>query len=214
MTCLTSRRGALRKPFRKSLVALLLVAVGAFAGGGIVWARGSASQISACVEPRTNYLKLGDSCGGQQLTWNTEGPAGPKGDPGPAGPQGAPGPAGPPGPGGLSETQVSAKLAQERPYAYVTPGGRGGPRLIDSEGIRGVRRVKEGVYCIRPQANFEVVTGVAQIELGASPQRGFAFVRTQTLCTKRELEVITVLVTKDGNFTPTNPFKFLGDPTG
>ena len=65
------------------VAAVLLLALGALAGGGVVWARGTASAINACVEPRTGYLKLGTSCGGgQQLTWNAEGPAGPKGDPG------------------------------------------------------------------------------------------------------------------------------------
>lgn len=111
MTCLTSPGGALRKPFRKGLAALLLVVLGAFTGGGIVWARGSASQITACVEPRTNYLKLGDSCGGQQLTWNTEGPAGPKGDAGPVGPKGDQGPKGDPGQGPerASKAEVAAR---------------------------------------------------------------------------------------------------------
>ena len=66
--------------FSKAPAALCLVVFGALIGGGIVWARGNQSQISACVEPRTNYLKFGSSCGGQQLTWNTEGPQGPKGD--------------------------------------------------------------------------------------------------------------------------------------
>jgi hypothetical protein len=64
-----------------------LIVLGALIGAGAVWARASASEISACVEPRTNYLKFGSSCGGQQLTWNTQGPqgpAGPKGDPGSA----------------------------------------------------------------------------------------------------------------------------------
>ena len=54
--------------------ALSLVVLGALVGGGIVWARGDASQITACVEPRTNYLKLGDSCGGQQLIWGAKDP--------------------------------------------------------------------------------------------------------------------------------------------
>ena len=83
--------------FSKAPAALCLVAFGALLGGGIVWAKGNQSQITACVEPRTNYLKLGSSCGGQELTWNTEGPKGPKGDPGPAGARGAQGPAGPQG---------------------------------------------------------------------------------------------------------------------
>jgi hypothetical protein len=64
-----------------------LVVLGVLIGAGAVWARGNTSEISACVEPRTNYLKFGNSCGGQQLTWNIQGPqgpAGPKGDPGSA----------------------------------------------------------------------------------------------------------------------------------
>jgi hypothetical protein len=80
--------------FSKAPAAVFLVALGALVGGGIVWAQGNQSQITACVEPRTNYLKFGSSCGGQQLTWNIEGPQGPKGDSGPAGAQGVQGPAG------------------------------------------------------------------------------------------------------------------------
>jgi Collagen triple helix repeat (20 copies) len=72
-------------------------AVGAMFGGGVVWARGSASEISACVEPRTGYLVYGRSCGGQQVTWNTVGPQGPKGDKGDPGAKGDPGPKGEPG---------------------------------------------------------------------------------------------------------------------
>lgn len=74
--------------------AAALVALGSLLGGGMVWARTSADQITACVD-RTGFLKQGSSCGGGQvLTWNTEGPAGPKGDKGErgeAGLQGAPG---------------------------------------------------------------------------------------------------------------------------
>ena len=73
------------------------VATGALLGGGVVWARGSAGEISACVEPRTGYLVYGRSCGGQQVTWSTEGPKGDKGDPGPKGDPGAKGEPGPKG---------------------------------------------------------------------------------------------------------------------
>jgi hypothetical protein len=96
-------RGAFMRS--RALVAVSLVVLGALVGGGMVWAHGSASQITACVEPRTNYLKLGDSCGGQQLTWNTEGPAGPKGDAGPAGPKGDPGT----GPERASKAEIAAR---------------------------------------------------------------------------------------------------------
>lgn len=84
----------------KALAAVGLVVLGTLVGGGIVWAKVNQSQISACVEPRTNYLKFGSSCGGQQLAWNTEGPQGPKGDSGPAGGKGEPGTRGPAGPAG------------------------------------------------------------------------------------------------------------------
>jgi hypothetical protein len=42
------------------------------------------------------------------LTWNTDGPAGPKGEAGPAGPKGDPGPSGPPGPPGSKGAQGPA----------------------------------------------------------------------------------------------------------
>jgi hypothetical protein len=111
----------------KALAAVSLVVLGTLVGGGIVWARGNASQITACVEPRTNYLKLGDSCGGQQLTWNTEGPAGPKGDAGPAGPKGDQGPKGDPatGPDRASKAEVAART---RPTKGLRRAGK--PNLV------------------------------------------------------------------------------------
>ena len=83
---------------KRTLIAACVAAfalASGLAGGGMVWARTSASQIDACVEARTGYLVLG-RCAGQPLSWNVEGPAGP---PGPPGPQGAPGATGPPGKG-------------------------------------------------------------------------------------------------------------------
>jgi hypothetical protein len=77
-----------------------LVALGALVGGGYVSARGTAEQISVCVD-RTGFLKSGSSCGGGQvLTWNAEGPVGPAGPAGPVGPNGAQGVPGPTGPAG------------------------------------------------------------------------------------------------------------------
>jgi hypothetical protein len=70
------------------VVAALLVALSALAGGGLVWAQGSASDLSACVEPRTGYLVYGRACGGETLTWSRQGP---QGEAGPAGPKGDPG---------------------------------------------------------------------------------------------------------------------------
>ena len=78
---------------KAAIAALGLVALGALAGGGgVVWAQ-SPSQINACAERTTGYLKLG-SCAGTPLMWNVQGP---KGDAGPQGPVGPQGPAGPPG---------------------------------------------------------------------------------------------------------------------
>lgn len=174
-------------------VVSLMVAVTATAYAAIPDAGG---VIHACFNPSTGALRLTDSedqvprpCQPSEtaLNWNQR---------------------------GLSDAQVGSKIALERPYAYVAPGGRGGPQLIDSDGIRGVRRVSRGLYCIRPEANFDKVAGVAQIALGSSAQRGFAFVRIPpTRCTAQELEVLTVRVTR-GGFAATNQFKFVVDPTG
>jgi Collagen triple helix repeat (20 copies) len=85
---------------KRVIVSAGLVALGALLAGGVVWAQ-TPQEISACVEPRTGYLKLGGSCaGGQTLVWNRQGPQGPKGDAGSAGPKGDAGPAGPQGEAG------------------------------------------------------------------------------------------------------------------
>jgi hypothetical protein len=68
--------------------AAVLVAAGSLVGGGVVWARGTATEITACVEPRTGYLVYERSCGGASLTWSQQGPAGPQGQAGPQGPKG------------------------------------------------------------------------------------------------------------------------------
>ena len=94
---MSRKTGAMHRHLGKTLLlAVALVAVGALSGGGLVWARGSATEISACVEPRTGYLVYGHSCGGSTIVWSQEGPAGPAG---PAGPQGAAGPRGAAGKG-------------------------------------------------------------------------------------------------------------------
>jgi hypothetical protein len=86
---MSSKPGRMSRRLRRTLpLAAGLVAIGALSGGGLVWAHGSATEISACVEPRTGYLVYGRSCGGANLTWSQEGPAGPAG---PTGPKGAAG---------------------------------------------------------------------------------------------------------------------------
>jgi hypothetical protein len=88
------------RPLARVCVAAALVAVGSLLGGGMVWAKGAGSPISACVEPRTGYLVYGRSCGGQTIAWDQEGPPGPAGQAGQAGVEGAPGQPGPAGPAG------------------------------------------------------------------------------------------------------------------
>ena len=130
--------GALLRSGREAralgLAAVALVALGALAGGGVVWARGSASQITACIEARTGYLVSGSSCGGHVLTWNTDGHAGPqglpgapgpKGEPGPPGANGASGPAGPPGPSVAWATfhdgQITLAKKQKKEFFLTIP---------------------------------------------------------------------------------------------
>jgi hypothetical protein len=107
------------------------VTVGALLGGGVVWARGTASEISACVEPRTGYLVYGRSCGGQQVTWNTVGPVGPKGDKGDpgakgdAGPKGEPGPKGSPGLRAAPPSKAEILIHTKPPKAIKAPPKKG-----------------------------------------------------------------------------------------
>jgi hypothetical protein len=83
--------------------AIALLVLGGLVASGAVLAQGS--QINACVERTTGYLKLG-SCAGTPLSWNVQGP---KGDTGPQGPPGPQGPAGPPGVAPVLEQTVVYK---------------------------------------------------------------------------------------------------------
>jgi hypothetical protein len=98
-----------------------LVAVGALVGGGFVWASGNASEISACVEPRTGYLVYGRSCGGANLTWSQQGPAGPEG---PAGPQGAAGAKGDPGRGMKPPSAAEIQVRKHPPKGLKAAPGK------------------------------------------------------------------------------------------
>lgn len=110
-----------RRRLRALGLAAGLIAVGALAGGGLVWAGGTASEISACVEPRTGYLVYGRSCGGSSLTWSQQGPAGPQG---PAGLQGAPGPKGPEGKGIEPPSAAELQLRQHPPKGLRAAPGK------------------------------------------------------------------------------------------
>ena len=103
---------------KRTALSIALFALGALVAGGVVWAQ-TPSEITACVEPRTGYLRIGGSCaGGQTLVWNQQGPkgdagaAGPKGDTGskgdagPKGDTGARGPSGPMGEPNVLEIKV------------------------------------------------------------------------------------------------------------
>jgi Collagen triple helix repeat (20 copies) len=140
--------------FSKAPVALCLVVFGALVGGGIVWAKGQ-SQITACVEPRTNYLKYGSSCGGQELTWNTEGPQGPKGDPGPAG---ARGPQGPAGPQGQPGARGAAGPAGQR-------GPKGDPNVLRVRVTGGDQPMKlTGLLTLEQQLLLKIVIRLGKID--------------------------------------------------
>jgi hypothetical protein len=106
-------------------LAAVLVAVGALSGGGLVWAQGSANEISACVEPRTGYLVYGRSCGGSSIVWSQEGPAGVQG---PAGPQGAPGPRGAAGKGVEPPPAAAIQLRNHPPKGLKAAPGK--PDLV------------------------------------------------------------------------------------
>jgi hypothetical protein len=108
-----SRSGRPTNHLRRTLpLAAALVFAGALSGGGVVWARGTAAEISACVEPRTGYLVYGRSCGGASIVWSQEGPVGPQG---PAGPQGTPGPRGAAGKGSEPPSAAEIKVRNHPP---------------------------------------------------------------------------------------------------
>ena len=102
-------------------LAAALVFVGALSGGGLVWARGTAAEISACVEPRTGYLVYGRSCGGASIAWSQEGPVGPQG---PAGQQGATGPPGATGRGIEPPSAAVIKLRNQPPKGLKAVPGK------------------------------------------------------------------------------------------
>ena len=126
----------MRSHLRKTLpLAAGLVAIGALSGGGLVWAHGNATEISACVEPRTGYLVYGRSCGGANITWSQQGPAGPAGQAGPAGPQGAPGPKGAAGKG-IEASPAEIQLRNHPPKGLRAAPGKpdlGAPREAQAQ---------------------------------------------------------------------------------
>ena len=123
---MSSETGRMRGHLRRTLpLAAALVALGALSGGGIVWARGAATEIKACVEPRTGYLVYGQSCGGASIVWSQEGPAGPAG---PAGPQGAPGPRGAVGKGLEPPSAAEIQLRKQPPKGLRAMPGK--PDLV------------------------------------------------------------------------------------
>jgi hypothetical protein len=121
---MSTETGRMRSHLRRTLpLAAGLVAIGALSGGGLVWAHGNATDISACVEPRTGYLVYGRSCGGANITWSQQGPAGPVGQAGPAGPQGAPGPKGAAGKG-IEASPAEIQLRNHPPKGLRAAAGK------------------------------------------------------------------------------------------
>lgn len=122
-----------RRPRWRLASAACLLAVGALLGGGIVSARSTAGEITACLDANGYFFQApaGRSCPGASLTWSEQGPAGPPGPQGAQGPAGPQGVAGTPGAAGakpqwkvvrktLVAHLVSAKLgwwADRLPYA-------------------------------------------------------------------------------------------------
>jgi hypothetical protein len=118
--------------------AVTLVTAGVLAGGGAVWAQGS--QINACVERATGYLKIGGSCAGTPLAWNTQGPQGPQGPAGPAGPAGTKGDKGDIGEAG--------------------PAGRPGRGLVVSKQDLAVRRLVDANVGRKPHVPLPKVSAL------------------------------------------------------
>ena len=122
---MSTETGPRRSHLRRTLSLAVGLAIGALSGGGLVWAHGSATDISACVEPRTGYLVYGQSCGGANLTWSQQGPAGPAG---PAGPQGVPGPKGAAGKGIEPPSAAEIQLRNHPPKGLRAAPGK--PDLV------------------------------------------------------------------------------------
>jgi hypothetical protein len=125
--------------WRQLVAAAGLVAVGALAGAGGLWAGALAPQaeIRACVGPTDGHLYLASRCPGQALVWNQEGTTGPAGPAGAVGPQGQPGPQGPPGPPGpKGGTSLIASLANAltNKSFYVSRRNEKGKRIETTKG--------------------------------------------------------------------------------
>jgi hypothetical protein len=119
---MSNRTGSRYGIFLKRLpLAAGLVAVGALGGVGVVRASSSASEISACVEPRTGYLVYGRSCGGENVVWSQQGPQGPAG---PAGAQGAPGAKGDTGKGIEPPPAAEVQLRNDPPKGLHAATGK------------------------------------------------------------------------------------------
>ena len=120
----------------KAFVAGVLVG-GVLLGTAVVGAQVTSGEISGCVSDRTGSLRVVDDGAGcrsteHELTWGTQGPAGP---PGPVGPEGPPGPAGPEGPqGAAGPAGPQGVQGSEGPQGLQGPaGGLSGVAIVTSE---------------------------------------------------------------------------------
>jgi hypothetical protein len=120
---------------------------------------------------------------------------------------------------GRGETQLGllspAVVDFARPYVAFGPGPRGGVQIFAEGGIQSVTRLSTGKYCVRPKANFVLITGTATAEFSnTSKGLAIAFVKAaHSGCPRFSLEVITGRLL-NGRFHLTNDVTAMADPTG
>lgn len=110
-------------------------------------------------------------------------------------------------PVGGGETPLSlaapVDLDRLRPYVAFTPAPRApGGVKFHGEGIRSVKRIRRGIFCVRPATNFEEIFGIATAEFkNNSDGLAMAFIKTRRPeCPKFSLEVVTGRL-RHGSFT-------------
>jgi len=108
-----------------------------------------------------------------------------------------------------------AGLDLQRPYLAFAARPRGGIKITSQAGIRSIKRLGTGKYCIRPTTDFDAISGVVTAEFSqTSHGLAMAFVKTvRSDCPRFWLEVITGRLLK-GQFHLSNDVGAVPDPTG
>jgi len=108
-----------------------------------------------------------------------------------------------------------AGLDLQRPYVAFGASPRGRIKITSQAGIRSIKRLETGKYCIRPAADFHPISGVVTAEFSqTSHGLAMAFVKTVgSDCPRFWLEVITGRLLK-GQFHLTNDVGAVADPIG